>query len=273
MIVQELALEEEFRNVAIEAVQFYTPGILSVDVLIVQMRQQWIQHEQQGAQPAPDLLRRIAQRCCSQALYNAWQSCNPQVRESASTILIKHLKLSLQRTRYVSALSDADYAIEEIVQETLLDMQRGYRGEIVAGPSDPAAFLKWSQTILMRHARVVAQKVWRDRGRYVSLEEELAAHPEQSDERPCFIESRDHDPLDEVLIVELQQALKDAILSLRNRHYRDVLLYTYLAGLNEEEMSRLWKVSLQTIYLWRHRALDTLRKNPALIRRLRSLRE
>jgi len=273
LIAQKTALEVEIRNVAIEAVQFYTPGILSVDALVERLRQQWLQHEQQNDQPVPELLRRIAQRCCSQALYNAWQSCNPQMHECASEILIRYLKLTLQRTRYVSALSDVDYAIEEIVQDTLLDMQRGYRGEIVAGPTDPAAFLKWSQTILMRHARVLVQKARRDQGRYASLEEELEAHPEQSGDRPHFIDSRIDDPLDEVLIVELQQALKDAILSLRNQHHRDVLLCTYLVGLDEEEMSQLWGVSKQQIYLWRHRALDMLRKTSDLMCRLRSLRE
>jgi len=273
LIEQDTELEAKFRITALEAIQSYARGILSVDVLVEQMRQQWIEHEQQGAQPTPELLKRIAQRLCSQALCWAWQSRDRQLHDRACAILIEFLRISLQRTRSVFALSNADYAIEEILQETLLDMQRGYRRESVAGPNDEAAFLKWSQTILIRHAQLFVQKALRDRERYVPLEEELEVQPEQFIERPQFTDNRNRDPLDDVLIVELHQALKNAILSLRNQHYRDVLLYTYLVGLDEQEMSRLWGVQVQQIYLWRHRALESLRKNPALIRELRSLRE
>lgn len=269
MVEQDTELEAKFRRAALEAIQSYARGILSVDVLVEQMRQHWIEYEQQGAPPAPELLKRIAQRLCSQALCWAWQSRDPQVHECAGMNISRCLRAFLQHTSYAADLGYAEYALEEILQETLVDMQRGYRRESMSGPDNSAAFLKWTQTILVRHAHTYVEKMRRDRGKYLSLE----AQTEPFLENDWFIDPRDHDPLDEVLIVELHQALKDAILSLRNQHYRDVLLYTYLVGLDEKEMSRLWGVQVQQIYLWRHRALEALRKNPALIRELYSLRE
>ncbi len=271
MIEQKSALEEEFHKAAIDAIQSYAPGILSAEILVAHIRLQW--ELQQETEPAPELLRRIAQRECSHALCRAWQSPDPQVHERASTILIRLLRVSLQRTRYADALADADYAIEEILQETLLDMQRGYRRESAAGPADPAAFLKWSQTILVRHTHVFIQKVRRDRGRYVSLEAQIDEQLERSVEHSGFIDPCNHDPLDEVMEMELQQALKDAILSLHNPRYRDVLLNAYLVGLDEGEMSRRLGVPIQQIYVWKCRALGELRKNPDIICALRSLRE
>lgn len=273
MVEQDTELEAQFRRAAIEAIQHCAHGLLSVEALVEQMRQHWKQHEQQGARLTPELLRRIALRLSSQTLYWAWQSNNPLLHDHASMILIDYLKRSLRRTGYAAMLRAADYDLDEIVQETLLDMQRGYHRDATAGPADPAAFLKWSQTILIRHAGLYTQKARRDRERFASLEEEVETQAEQSMNRPHFIDQRNLDPLDVLLIVELQQALKDAILSLRNRHYRDVLLYTYLVGLDEEEMSALWGVPKTQIYLWRFRALNALRKNPELIRILRLLRE
>lgn len=273
MVEQDTELEAQFRRAAIEAIQTCAHGLLSVEALMEQMRQQWKQHEQQGAQLTQELLRRIALRLSSQALYWAWQSNNPLLHDHASMLLIDYLKRSLRRTGYAAMLRAADYDLDEIVQETLLDMQRGYHRDVAAGPAKPAAFLKWSHTILIRHARLFVQKARRDRERYVSLEEELETQAEQPANRTHFIDPRNLDPLDMLLIVELQQVLKDAILSLRNRHYRDVLLYTYLVGLGEEEMSALWGVPKAQIYLWRFRALNALRKNPVLIRILRLLRE
>lgn len=55
----------------------------------------------------------------------------------------------------------------------------------------------------------------------------------------------------------------------------DFFRFTQSEGepLDEQEMSRLWGVSIQQIYLWRHRALESLRNNPEIIRLSSSLRE
>jgi DNA-directed RNA polymerase specialized sigma24 family protein len=273
MVEQDSELDTQFRRAAIETIQSCARDIISVDALMEQMRQLWIQLEQQGAQLTPELVQRMALRCCSQALYWAWQSSDPYQRDRASAVLMSYLERSLRRTGYAAMLHAADYDLDEILQETLLDMQRGYRGELVAGPTDPGSFLKWSQTILIRHARQFVQKVQRDRARYASLEEEAETLWEQPADQQRFVDQSNLDPLEMLLIVELQQALNGVILSLRNQHYQEVLLCTYLVGLDEQEMSQRWEVPIQKIYLWRHRALDALRKNPDLMGKLRALRE
>jgi len=58
---------------------------------------------------------------------------------------------------------------------------------------------------------------------------------------------------------ELQQFLKGAILTLRNKRHQQVLLYTYLGGMEEQELASFLGVSVQEIYMWRYRALQALR--------------
>ena len=64
---------------------------------------------------------------------------------------------------------------------------------------------------------------------------------------------------------ELQKTLVDALLSLRNPRYRQVLLATYLMDLNEREVAQRLAVRVQDVYLWRHRALKILRQQPAIL--------
>jgi DNA-directed RNA polymerase specialized sigma24 family protein len=58
---------------------------------------------------------------------------------------------------------------------------------------------------------------------------------------------------------------------MRNLRYRQVLIYTYIVGVDESEQARRLQVRVQDIYLWRHRALKALRSKPELIQGLRSL--
>ena len=82
---------------------------------------------------------------------------------------------------------------------------------------------------------------------------------------------RNPDPLDGILREELQQALKAAILSLRNPRYKEVLWYSFLTGMDESELANYLHVSVGEIYLWRHRALKALRKNSQVMQELRLL--
>ena len=79
--------------------------------------------------------------------------------------------------------------------------------------------------------------------------------------------------LSEVPSQTLQQALKDAILSLRNPHYRQVLLYTFLGGMDERDLAACLHVQVQEVYMWRCRALKAIRNNPEVMRALQAWRE
>lgn len=133
-----------------------------------------------------------------------------------------------------------------------------------AGPDDPAAFLKWTQTILIRHAYVYLHKCQQDP--CFSLDAQIEVYAEQ------FESTGDCNPQGYVEDRELHQMLKDAILSLRNPRYQQVLLETYLGGMDEVELAARMQVPVQDVYMWRYRALKTLRSNTELMQRLRSLR-
>ena len=72
---------------------------------------------------------------------------------------------------------------------------------------------------------------------------------------------------------EVQKTLVDVLLSLRNPRYRQVLLATYILEIDEREVARRLGVEVQEVYVWRHRALKALRQQPAILQRLRALRE
>src|SRR5205807_721578 len=120
-----------------------------------------------------------------------------------------------------------------------------------AGPDDPAAFLKWTQTILFRHTRTFLQKWYREV--HLSLE----ALPEVVSEQ--LIDTSRGNPVEYALGRELRQRLDEAITSISNLRYRQVLIYTYLKGMSEREVAQLLHVQIQAIYVWRHRALKVLR--------------
>ncbi|HEX6477683.1 MAG TPA: sigma-70 family RNA polymerase sigma factor [Ktedonobacteraceae bacterium] len=207
------------------------------------------------------LLKRIAQRICSRKLCAAWRSTEQEQRELAFANLRRYLEFSLQHSRYGSLLTQYTNAIDDVLHQALADLHVALVGKEAAGPDDPAAFLKWTQTIALRHAYAFLQKCQREQ--YVSLDNQPEGFTEQ------FVDSNNADPQEEVLRKELQQVLKNAILSLSNPRYRDVLIYTYLAGISESELAAHLGVQVQDIYMWRHRALKALRSKPEVGQALR----
>lgn len=88
-----------------------------------------------------------------------------------------------------------------------------------------------------------------------------------------FVDEHNEDPQDALMAQELRQTLKDAILSLRNRRYRVVLLSMYLEQMEESDMARFLEAKVQDVYLWRHRALKKLRNRPDIRQVLEAWRE
>ena len=70
---------------------------------------------------------------------------------------------------------------------------------------------------------------------------------------------------------ELQQTLLQAILSIPNPMYRRVLLYLYIAGLDEQGVAQRLQVPRQHVKPLREKALIVLNTKPEVIRALRSL--
>ncbi|MBV9257538.1 MAG: sigma-70 family RNA polymerase sigma factor [Ktedonobacteraceae bacterium] len=260
---QEDDLQSRVRAVAEKAIQAYAQGILLLDALAERISREWERIRKGDTQPPHDVLVRIAQRICSRELYNAWRTSDMSMRNSAFYNIRRYLEYSLVNTRYASLLRNVAHAEEDVVHQTLeilLD-------EETKGPNDPAAFLKWIQTILIRQARAYVQR-WQ-RGGEVSLDAQM----ELLQERLVDHSDGADDPLEHILLQELHEALGKAILSMRNPNYRLVLVYTYLVGVDEDELAQRLQVAVQDIYLWRHRALKTLRRNQEIMRILRSLLE
>lgn len=259
-------LETGWREAAEEAIENCALGIVDVDVLVERMQQEWGRREEQDAQPTCEVLKRIALRLCSLALCMAWQSADPLEHECAAANMRRYLYASLQRSSYVDALRYREDMLEDILHETLECLQEGYIKELQAVPRDPAAFLKWAQTILLRQAYAFVVKVRRDT--HLSLEddfEDVVVAYRLGDAQPVY----EYLPEEYVEWGELRQALSNAILSLRNRNYRNVILYMYHIGMDEQELSEILGVTRQTIYLWKCRAFQELRKKPELVRFLR----
>ena len=253
----------EIRHVAEQAVNWYGQGILAVMEVTEQIEREWDRRRDGEEHPSHALLMRIAQRICSQALYVAWRSSESDLRECAFENLRRYLAFTLQHCGYAAALHSYVNAEEDVLHQTLEELHRiMLRGN---GPDDPSFFLKWVQTIAIRQAHNYLQKCQRDT--CVSLDEQVETNAEQ------FIDMNEKNPQEYIEEEELHQTLKDAILSLRNLRYQQVLLYTYLAGMDERELAERLRVQVQDVYMWRHRALKALRNNAVLMQTLRSLRE
>jgi RNA polymerase sigma factor (sigma-70 family) len=262
MSEQDDDLQSRIRAVAEQAIQAYVQGILLPAVLAEQIFREWEHIRKDDTSPAHDVLVRIAQRICSRALYHAWSTKDIVVRNYAFYNIRRYLEHSLLNTRYAAMLHTVAHAGEDIIHQTLEILL-----EVEKGPDDPAAFLKWIQTILIRQARAYVQK--QQRGGEVSLDEQM----ELLQDRLVNHSNGAGDPVEHVLLQELHEALGKAILAMRNRNYRLVLIYIYLVGVDEVELAQRLHVAVQDIYLWRHRALKTLRRNKEIMLVLRSLVE
>ena len=261
MFEQGDELEQRFCDAANSAIQRYARGILSVEVLIVRMRQEWEERQIGNDIPSQELLTRLAQRICSRELYAAWCSPEQECCDRAFENLRRYLESSLRHLSFAKGLELPVDQIEDILQLTMSSLVLARNRNPPAGPSDPAAFLKWTQTILIRTLFACLQKSRSES--CLSLEAQPQAVVEQ------LVDSRNQDPQEQVLQGELQHILKNAILSLRNPRYRQVLICTFLAGMDEGELACYLQVEVQDIYLWRHRALKALRSRPEVMQALR----
>ena len=251
--------------IAERAIQQYAQGLLQVETLATQILNE--AHEQHVDENvfSQKMLARIAQRLCSRELYNAWRSADVEERNYAFANLRRYLEWSLLHSSYAQRLLTYTNAIEDVLHSTLEILSTFAKQKNTGGPDDPAAFLKWTQTILIRQAHAFLERATRDT--CLSLDAHVELFAEQ------FVDTRNGNPLDEVLVQEVQQTLVDVLLSLRNPRYRQVLLATYILDIDEREVARQLGVAVQDVYVWRHRALKALRQQPAILQLLRTLRE
>jgi RNA polymerase sigma factor (sigma-70 family) len=268
MIERSDDLWSNMRAVAEQSIRNCAQGILTVEELIDRIMQEW-QGVKKGADghdsPSRALLARIAQRICSRELCIAWRSSQPEIRERAFENLRRYLARSLRSSRYAGTLQHHESAMEDVLHQTLLEFWQSLKRNPHAGPDDPANFLKWALTALIRHAHVYVEKMRSDP--CLSLEEKVETYAEQ------FVDGYNRDPQNYLEDRELQQALKNAILSLRNPRYQQVLMYTFLAGVDESDVAHHLGVEVQEVYMWRYRALKALRKSPELIHLFHQWRE
>jgi RNA polymerase sigma factor (sigma-70 family) len=264
MIDSSESLYIEIRSVAEQMISRYARGIISVEELVKQIAKEW-ETRRIGTDRLPHaVLVRMAQRICSCALYTAWRSSDMHLRNCAFDNLRNYLEFSLLHCGYAPTLQSSENATEDVLHLTLEELCRilQHNG---TGPDDPAAFLKWTRTILIRRAHVYLQKYKSEP--CFSLDAHKEIYAEQ------FVDTREKDPHNYAEHKELHHTLKGAILSLRNSRYRQVLLCTFLGGMDESELAANLHVQVQDVYMWRHRALKALRENAELMQQLRSLRE
>src|SRR5436305_2448289 len=255
-------LEAHCRDVAQKAVQTYVQGILKVDTLSIRIRKEWEQICEEDEHPSFPVLKRIAQRICSHELYEACRSTDSEICNIAFGNLCVYLEHILRNLRCAESLRTYTGAMDDVLQQTMETLQRKLCGAECTELRDPASFLKWTQIILIRQASASLQSYKRDRE--FSLDALPAAVTEE------WIDTTVRDPAERLVALELRQTLLKIIFAMRNPRYRQVLLYS-IAGLDEQEVAKRLHVSLQDIYLWRHRALKTLRTKPEVIKILRSL--
>ena len=254
--------------IAEQAIQQYANGLLSVPTLVALMQQELAKEESQlheAVLPSAKLLKRIAQRLCSRTLWEAWQSTDERRRNCAFDNMRRYLKESLLRSAYARRLQSHAYALDDVLNQTMEILYMLAIKKPHAGPDDPATFLKWTQTILVRQAHVFLERSERDTS--ISLEQHVEHFADQ------FVDTYNGNPLDVVLHQEMRAILVKALLSLRNPKYRRVLLATYILNLNDSTIAQQLEASVHEVHLWRHRALKVLRRQPEIITLLHSLLE
>ena len=244
-------------TIAAQAIQQYAQGLLTVETLATQILDEVNTQGTEDNIPSQRILIRISQRICSRILYNAWRSSNSEKRNLAFANLRRSLEWSLLHSSYAPRLHVYTNAIEDVLHSTLEILSVLATQKNVSGPDDPAAFPKWTQTILIRQAHAFLERTTRDA--CLSLDEQVETFAEQ------FVDTRNGDPLEEILVREVQKTLVDAVFSLRNPRYRQVLFATYIMDLDEREVARQMDVAVQDVYLWRHRALKAMRQQPNVL--------
>ena len=254
-------LEQCIRSAAELAIRRCAQGLLTVETLSARTREEWKALPYQEGQPSQTLLNRIALRHCSRTLYLACCSLHAETRDCAFENLYRYLTHSLQHSKFAPSLIQYEGAAEDVLLQTLAIVQSACASYPPAGPDDPAAFLKWTMTILFRQAYAFVTKTALEP--IVSLDAQHEAYIEKLEAQ------QEYDPEAQFDLQELQHALKNAILSLSNERYRQVLIGTFLAGMDERELAALLGVQVQDVYLWRYRALKALRSNRKVVEALR----
>src|SRR5438067_11651909 len=148
----------QIRHVAVQSIQGYAQGILTVEVLAEEILQEWKPRHIADEQPSHSLLIRIAQRICSRALCMAWRSSQPDLRNRAFDNLRCYLERSLRNSGYAATLQGYENAIEDVLHQTLEELHLSLTRNPLAGPDDPGAFLKWAQVAVIRHAHTFVEK-------------------------------------------------------------------------------------------------------------------
>lgn len=254
-------LEQCIRGAAELAIRRCAQGLLTVETLSARTRHEWERLPYQVDQPSSQLLNRIALRHCSRVLYQACCSPDAETRNRAFENLYHYLMRSLQQSKFAPALVKCEGAAGDVLQQTLEIVQNACASHPPAGPHDPAAFLKWTQTILIRQACTLITKTVREPT--VSLDAQYEMYRENLEAQ------HDYDPEAQFDSRELQQTLIHAILSLSNERYRLVLFGTFFADMDERELATFLGVQVQDVYLWRYRALKALRSNRKVVEALR----
>jgi RNA polymerase sigma factor (sigma-70 family) len=260
MIESGSDLRSDVKSVARNAVRAYAQGIVSEEWLEEQILVDWEGRRCGENPPSRSVLIRIAQRICSRKLYEAWRSSDGRLRELAFENLRRYLEFSLSHSRYAQQIAQLAHGIDDVLNQALAELYQALLHSTSVGPDDPAAFLKWTQTIILRQAYAFLQKNRREQ--HISLDGQPEGFTEQ------FVDINNADPQEQVVQKELQETLKNAILSLKNPRYRDVLLCTYLAGFDDHELALRLGAHVQDVYMWRHRALKTLRSKPEVMQAL-----
>ncbi|HVB74049.1 MAG TPA: sigma-70 family RNA polymerase sigma factor [Ktedonobacteraceae bacterium] len=259
-------LEQSIRNAAVIAIRRCAQGLLTVDMVSRQVKEELEtqSHNEPAENQAPQkLLNRLALRFCSRILYLACCSPHAETRNCAYTNLNRYLEQSLHRSNYAHFLAQHADAAQDVVQETLRIVQIACMRYPPDGPDDPAAFLKWTLTILLRQAYAFATKSQQETT--LSLDAQCDAYTTSQIE-----DQQKYEPEAQFDSQELQEALKNAILSLSNLRYQQVLFGTFLAGMEERELATLLGVQVQEVYLWRHRAIKALRSKREVVDALRA---
>ena len=254
-------LEHCVRSAAEVAIRRCAQGLLTVEMLSTLTRKEWETLPYAEEQSCQRLLNRIALRHCSRTLYSACCSPDAETRNCAFENLYCYLAHALQRSKFAPALIQCEGAASDVLQQALGIVQSACASHPPTGPDDPAAFLKWTMTILFRKAYAFVINTVQEPA--VSLDALYEAYAEKLEAQ------QENDPEAHFDAQELRQMLQRAILSLSNERYRQVLYGTYLAGMDERELATLLGAQLQDIYLWRYRALKALRGKREVVEALR----
>ena len=177
--------------------------------------------------------------------------------------MLRYLRSNLTTLGYGPQLQRSGCTLDDVLDETSIELQKEFLRKEQIGPKDPATFLKWTQTIVIRQAYKIMQSSQREQ--CVSLDAQVELFSEN------FVDTEKHDPLKLVLSQELREVLGQSIMEIGNPRYRQVLWYSYLAEIEPKELAQQLQVKVSDIHLWRSRGLDALRRKPKVMQALRAL--